>query len=327
MTPIRAVGLLSGGLDSALAAKLLVDQGIEVIGLHLEAPTACRSEAPAVAAELGIRLVSRPKGDEYLRLLRHPRYGHGRHMNPCVDCRIFMFELAQAYLEEFDAAFVFSGEVLGQRPMSQTKSSIELIDRRSGISGFILRPLSALLLPETEPEKRGWVDRSRLLGLSGRSRDAQLRLAREWGLTAHQAPGGGCLLTEPHFSRKLRDLFDHVADAETREADVALLKLGRHFRLSADTKIVLGRNAEENQRLTEFESRERRLIEPEDFDGPSALVCGGAFERAIPQAARLVVRYARVRGPCRVRWRHGDAWWVERVDADALASGDLPVAI
>ncbi len=327
MTPIRAVGLLSGGLDSALAAKLLVDQGIEVVGLHLEAPTACRSEAAGVAAELGIRLVRKAKGDEYLRLLRHPRYGYGRHMNPCIDCRIFMFELAEDYLQELDAQFVFSGEVLGQRPMSQTRASLELIDRKSGIAGRILRPLSAQLLPETLPEREGWVDRERLLGLSGRSRDAQLRLARQLGLTAHQPPSGGCLLTEAHFSNRLRDLFDHVPEAATHADDVALLRLGRHFRVGPDTKIVLGRNAEENDRLKQFESRERRLLEPDSFQGPSALVCGGDGARAMPQAARLVVRYARVRGTCRVRWREGDVWFLERIDADTLASGDLPVAM
>ena len=151
MTGIRAVGLLSGGLDSALAAKLLLDQGIEVIGLHLESPTACRSDVRELAREIKIPLVVRPEGEEYLRLLRHPRWGYGRNMNPCLDCRLFMFRLARPCMEEHGARFLFTGEVAGQRPMSQTRDRMALVDRQSGLEGLILRPLSARLLPETEP--------------------------------------------------------------------------------------------------------------------------------------------------------------------------------
>src|SRR6059036_273787 len=158
MAPIRALGLMSGGLDSTLASKLLLEQGIDVVGLHLESPTACQTDVRAVARELGIPLIVRSKGEEYVRLLRQPRYGYGRNMNPCIDCRIFMFQLARPSLDEFGARFVFTGEVLGQRPMSQTRGSLDLVERRSGLSGFIVRPLSALKLPETEPERRGWVD-------------------------------------------------------------------------------------------------------------------------------------------------------------------------
>src|SRR5437870_10524968 len=165
-TGIRAVGLLSGGLDSALAAKLLLEQGIDVIGLHLESPLSCRSDVRALARDLAIPLVVRAKGEEYLRLLRHPRWGYGRNMNPCLDCRRFMFTLGADYLEEFGAKFLFTGEVLGQRPMSQTRSAMQLIDRAAGLTGWILRPLSAQLLDPTEPEKRGWVDSSTLFAIA-----------------------------------------------------------------------------------------------------------------------------------------------------------------
>ena len=306
MSAIRAVGLLSGGLDSALAARLLLDQGIEVIGLHLQSPTACRTDVAEVARDLGIRLVVRPKGEEYLRLLRHPRWGYGRNMNPCVDCRVFMIQLGRPYLEEFEARFLFTGEVVGQRPMSQTRERILLIDRESGLAGWILRPLSAQLLPETEPERRGWVDRSRLLGIFGRSRTEQLALAERYGLRHYASPGGGCLLTDPLYSRKLIDLFEHTPESQTTVAEVELLSLGRHFRFGDGAKIVLGRDQRENRRLADFVGPERWLVQPGDFSGPSALVYGATGEPALTRAVELIRRYSRSPAPSAfVRWREG----------------------
>lgn len=303
MTSIRAVGLLSGGLDSALATKLLLEQGIGVVALHLESPTSCRSDVHALARELGIRLVTRPKGAEFLRLLRHPRWGYGRNMNPCRDCRRFMFELGRPYLEELGAQFLFSGEVLGQRPMSQTREALDLVDRHSGLAGLILRPLSARLLPETEPERRGWVDRSRLLAISGRARTEQLALAARYGLRHHTSPGGGCLLTDPRFSIRLRDLFAHDPAERSSLDDLSLLTLGRHVRVAPDLKIVLGRDQDENLRLAGFESSDRWLVEPNDFAGPSALVCGARNDAHLERAIDLIARYARTAEPERtVRW-------------------------
>ncbi len=323
MNSIRALGMLSGGLDSALAARLMLDQGIEVIGLHLESPTACRSDVREVARDLGIRLVTRPKGEEYLRLLRHPRWGYGRNMNPCVDCRIFMFELGRPYLEEFGASFLFTGEVLGQRPMSQRRDALDLIERRSGVEGWILRPLSARLLPETEPERRGWVDRSKLLAISGRSRVEQLALAARLGLKHYTSPGGGCLLTDPNFSSRLRDLFAHDADEKSSLDDVALLRLGRHVRVGSGLKIVLGRDREENRRLAGFESAQRWLVEPADFAGPSALVCGPRGEESLALAIGLIARHSRAPSPERVvRWREGG-----RMCERALGTPAAPLAL
>ncbi|HET7226688.1 MAG TPA: hypothetical protein VFK69_13350, partial [Candidatus Eisenbacteria bacterium] len=309
MTVVRAVGLLSGGLDSALAARLLLDQGIDVIGLHLESPTACRSDVREVAKDLGIRLVTRAKGEEYLRLLRHPRWGYGRNMNPCVDCRHFMFRLGQPYLEEFDARFLFTGEVVGQRPMSQVRDRLMLIDRAAGMEGLILRPLSARLLPETEAERRGWVDRSRLLAISGRSRQEQLALAARYGLKHYTSPGGGCLLTDAGYSRKLRDLLDHTPEERTTMVEVALLSLGRHVRVSPDLKVVLGRNEAENRKLAEYQSTGRWLVEPEGFNGPSALVCGPSGDDVLAEAVTLMLRHTRVVPEgAGVRWRVAGAW-------------------
>jgi hypothetical protein len=304
---VRALGLLSGGLDSALAAALLLEQGLEVVGLHLESPTSCRSDVRKVARDLGIPLEIRDKGDDYLRLLRSPRWGYGRNMNPCVDCRVFMFRRARACFEELGADFLFTGEVLGQRPMSQLREKIRLIDRQSGVEGLVLRPLSARLLPESEPERRGWVDRSRLLAISGRSRHVQLAEARRLGLEHYQSPGGGCLLTDAAFSRKLRDLFAHSPAADVETADVELLAIGRHFRLGPALKIVLGRNAAENARLAALQGERRWLVEPESFAGPSALVCGPREEVNLEQAMELIARYAHSPAPEHlIRWNAGE---------------------
>jgi tRNA-specific 2-thiouridylase len=312
------VGLLSGGLDSALAARLLLDQGIEVIGLHLESPTSCRSDVRDLARDLGIRLVVRSKGEEYLRLLRHPRWGYGRNMNPCLDCRLFMLNLGRPYLEEYRAQFLFTGEVMGQRPMSQTRERLELLERRSGLAGFILRPLSARVLPETEPERRGWVDRARLLAISGRTRTAQLALAERYGLRHYQSPGGGCLLTDAKFSARLRDLIEHDPGERATLEDVALLRLGRSVRVHGALRIVLGRDREENLRLAAFESLDRWLVEPHDFAGPSALVCGPRDEPSLAAAIELIARYARSPAPehC-VRWREGETLLTRKLGAAA----------
>jgi tRNA-uridine 2-sulfurtransferase len=324
----RALGLLSGGLDSALAARLLLDQGIEVVGLHLESPTACRADARGVARELGIPLEVRAKGEEYLRLLRHPRWGYGRNMNPCIDCRVFMFGAARACRDEVGAHFVFTGEVVGQRPMSQARNTLSLIDREAGLEGWILRPLSALLLPETEPEKRGWVDRARLLDVSGRGRTRQLELAARYGLRGYESPGGGCLLTDPIFARKLADLFEHQPEERTTMEDVGLLRLGRHFRLEPDLKIVLGRSQDENRRLAAFAGEERWLVEPVDFNGPTALVCGARHHGAAERAAALIARYTRDPDPAwRVRWRQDDRVRVEPLGGAALVPVTEPADV
>ena len=304
---IRALALLSGGLDSALAARMVLDQGVEVVGLHLESPTACRSDVHEVARELGVSLEVREKGQAYLELLRHPRFGYGKNMNPCVDCRIFMFHIGREVMEQVDAQFLVTGEVAGQRPMSQGKNTLSLIDREADLEGWVLRPLSALLLPETEPERRGWVSRSGLLGISGRGRLEQLALADRYGLTHHQSPGGGCLLTDPTFSVKLEDLFAHSDERHTGMDDVALLRVGRHFRVRDDLKVVLGRNQLENGRLAGFENAARWLVVPNGFNGPTALVCGPRGEAELEIALRLIADYTREPKPeYEVRWKGED---------------------
>jgi len=225
----KCVALISGGMDSALAAQLVKEQGIEVHGLFLALSWGCceKEKAQSCAQQLGIPLMVLSVGDAYLDVIRAPKYGYGSGMNPCVDCRIYMFRLARRYMEEIEASFVVTGEVLGQRPMSQMRRPLDLIEAESGLEGLLLRPLSAQLLEPTLPELLGIVDRNRLRGFSGRSRQEQILRARDIGLSDYATPAGGCLLTDEHFAKKTRDLFAHSEHATTK--DMELLTIGRHF--------------------------------------------------------------------------------------------------
>lgn len=306
---IKAVGLLSGGLDSTLAVKLLVDQGVEVIAYNLRTPF-CTCErkggcgASAAAARLGVEIVTEFAGDEYVELVKNPRYGRGRGMNPCLDCRIFILRRAKALMEKKGAAFCFTGEVLGQRPMSQHRRALALIEREAGLEGKILRPLSAHLFKPTEAENEGLVDRSKLLGIRGRSRKTQIAVAAELGVTDYPCPAGGCLLTDKNFAARLADAFAH---GEDRLADVNLLKLGRHFRLPSGAKAVVGRNQEENERLLAYLDEAARAFEIVGVGSPVTLL-RPAREEDWPLAAALTLRFsdARDQGEAQARvWTDG----------------------
>ena len=239
----KAIALLSGGLDSALAARVIKDQGIEVIGLHLVSPFGCKNEVQKTADSLGINIVFKEKGEAYLDLVKSPQYGYGKNMNPCVDCRIYMFELAEQVMQEQGAHFIITGEVVGQRPMSQQKQAMQLIDKKSDSENRVLRPLSAHLFPPSLAEINGWVDREKLFGISGRSRTEQLEMAKNLGLENYAAPGGGCLLTESAFSNRLRDFFKHESvdiSTEKRLVDSQLILLGRNFKVSDNCNIIIG---------------------------------------------------------------------------------------
>ena len=244
---MKAVGLLSGGLDSMLAIRLMLDQGIEMSAFNVVTMFCCCtprgascSSATTAVRQLGIDLQVVNTTDEFLPIVADPPHGHGSGMNPCLDCRIMLFRKAAAYMRKSGASFLVTGEVLGQRPMSQRRDAMRLIDRESGVDGYIVRPLSAGLLEPTIPEKRGWVDREAMLSVSGRSRKPQIALAEEKGLLDYPCPAGGCLLTDPIFAHRLRDLLDHVG--ELRKADVSLLRLGRHFRVGGGAKAIVGRD-------------------------------------------------------------------------------------
>jgi len=272
----KGVLLLSGGLDSSLSGLLLRRMGVDLVALHLESPFGCDSMAETMAREIDVPLVTRPKGEAFLEMLAHPRYGYGSAMNPCVDCRIHMFRMGRAFMEEVGASFLVTGEVLGQRPMSQKRRSIVAIDQDSGMEGLVLRPLSARLLPETLPEKDGTVDRKRLFGWAGRSRKPQLELAKKMGLSVVPSPAGGCLLTDTNFNDRVGD-FVRIDWQETkpsggrREALAAILRYGRHFRFEEGEWVVVGRSHDDNQNLEAHIRGAGVAFRPDGFEGP--LVC------------------------------------------------------
>jgi hypothetical protein len=295
----KALALLSGGLDSTLAAKVMLEQGIDVEALNFTSPfctctgrnAGCKSEAVRVAQELDIPIKVMNKGTEYLEIVRKPRHGYGSGMNPCIDCRIFLLRKAKEYMAESGADFVFTGEVLGQRPMSQRRDAMRLIERESGLEGLLLRPLSARHLPPTIPEQEGWVDRERLLAITGRSRKEQMRLADELDVQNYPCPAGGCLLTEPSFVPKIRDVFDHSDELDPR--DFRLLKVGRHFRIGPRTKVIIGRNEAENLTLEKAALPGEMLMRWVDGSSPVGLVTGKILPDVLENGAKILLRYTK----------------------------------
>jgi tRNA U34 2-thiouridine synthase MnmA/TrmU len=307
---MKAIALLSGGLDSTLAAKVIMEQGVELEALNFltvfctctNRGETCLSSQKAVE-NLGIPLKVFNVSEEYLNVVKHPKHGYGRNMNPCIDCRIFMLKKTKAYMEETGAAFIVTGEVLGQRPMSQRKDAMRLIEKEGGLEGFILRPLSAKVLPITIPEKEGWVDRRKLLNISGRSRKPQIELAEHFGIRDYPCPAGGCLLTDPGFAKRMKDLMDHHLDFSIN--DVHLLKIGRHFRFSHEVKLVVGRNEEENQKIQTFSQGKDILLKVYGLPGPLSLLRGKFVEGDIEKAAAITVHYSKAKDLGKVKVTYG----------------------
>lgn len=298
---MKAIALLSGGLDSTLAARIVMEQGIELEALNfLTVFCTCTNRGETCLASqkavdtLGIPLRVFNVSKEYLDIVRHPNHGYGSNMNPCIDCRIFMLKKAKAYMEEARASFIVTGEVLGQRPMSQRQDAMRLIEKEAGLEGYIVRPLSAKFLPATIPEKEGWINRENLLGIQGRSRKPQIQLADHYGIRDYPCPAGGCLLTDPQFAKRMKDLMDHKPDFSLN--DVHLLKFGRHFRLSPHLKLVVGRNEEDNRKIQTFAQEEDILLKVSKFPGPLSLLRGKTDEGGIEKVAAITAHYSKAKG-------------------------------
>lgn len=294
---VKAIALLSGGLDSTLAVKLILEQGVHVtaikfmtyFGCDAGDGGSCGHDSSKLAKELGFELKLCHLGQEYANVVRTPKYGWGKNMNPCIDCRITMLSSAKEYMQIYGGSFLITGEVLGQRPMSQHHQGFDTIDREVGLEGLILRPLSAKLLKPTVPEENGLVDREQLLDISGRSRRRQYELAKRWGITDFGQPAGGCLLTDPEYSEKLRDLFEHSQNPHS--TDMLLLQVGRHFRPKGDCKIIVGRNEKENLAIEGYAQDGDTLLYLKDYNGPTALVRGNFGNAELKIAAGLTIRY------------------------------------
>jgi len=307
----KAIGLLSGGLDSTLAVKLMLNQGIEVKALNFITPfctctrKGCRHEASRIAKEFGIKIKVIAVEEDYIEMVRNPKHGYGKNMNPCIDCRILMLKKAKKYMKEMSASFLFTGEVLGQRPMSQRREAMTLIEKEAGLEGLILRPLSAQFLEPTIPEKEGLIDREKLFGIRGRWRKPQMELAEELGIEDYQCPAGGCRLTDTQFAKRVKEAFEHDEDGIQ---DMNLLKYGRHFRLPSGVKVIVGRNEEENSIISKFAEEKDLLMEVVGFGSPITLLKGSRNEEDVKMAASVCVRYSNYKGKAEVRIGYRERW-------------------
>ena len=293
----KVVALLSGGLDSQLAIKMMQEQGFDVSAVAIKTPfcdfdcgRGCGFEIRERADDLNVNLKTVYLGDEYIEMLKHPKHGIGAGFNPCIDCRSMMFDAAKKHMEEIGAEFIISGEVLGQRPMSQHAPALRTIENESDLVGKIVRPLSAALLPETDPEKDGLIKRENLGMIRGRTRRGQLDMAKKYGLENPPNAGGGCLLTEPHFGIKAKDLFSHTKNPTINDID--LLKIGRHFRLDEETKFVVGRNKDENEMIKAIALPGDILLEAKDFVGPVSILRGSNAKEHLKFASSVTLRYS-----------------------------------
>jgi tRNA U34 2-thiouridine synthase MnmA/TrmU len=291
---LKALALLSGGLDSTLAVRIILDQGIDVEALKFTSPFCqCDREgrcySAEVAKELNIPIKTIAKGTDYIDIIKNPKHGYGSGINPCIDCRIYMLKKAKEYAGQTGAQFIFTGEVLGQRPMSQHRRALMTIERESGLEGMLLRPLCAQYLPETKAEKKGWVDRSKLFNITGRGRKAQYELARKYDISSFSCPAGGCLLTDKNFARRMRDCIKYKKDITIR--DITMLKTGRHFRYN-DSKIVVGRNENENEILRRYKNEYELMFLVPDIGSPITILQESVDINSLHMAASITAAYS-----------------------------------
>ncbi|NLN49414.1 MAG: tRNA 4-thiouridine(8) synthase ThiI [Clostridiales bacterium] len=292
----KALALTSGGLDSILAAKLVANQGIEVTGICFASAFFGSRNAEKMAEQIGMPLIIIDFTKEHLKMTKDPKHGYGKNMNPCIDCHAMMLNYAGKYMEEHGYDFLITGEVLNQRPMSQNIQSLNIVKKESGYEDKILRPLSALKLPPTQMELDGIVDRTKLLGFSGKTRKPQIQLAEEMGIVEYPSPAGGCFLTEPNFGRRLKDLYEHGKE-EADVNDVKLLDIGRHFRLTENAKAVSTRNKDEYDKLKDYITEDMWVFDTAEHKGSTVLLKTSSgyepTEDEIYLTASITARYSK----------------------------------
>ncbi len=288
----KAIGLVSGGLDSLIALKLILDQGTDVTALYFTSPFFGKNKdkVKKIVEELGAKFKQVNISREFIDVVRNPEHGYGKNLNPCIDCKIFMLRKAKQIMKRMKADFVFTGEVLGQRPMSQNNNALKLIQKESGLGDYLLRPLSAKILPKTVPEQNKLINKNKLLDIQGRQRKRQLELAKKYKIKDYSTPAGGCLLTNEGYANKLKDLLDHDSDCSVE--DIKILKIGRHFRLDDKTKVIIGRNEQDNDQLLQFKKNNDIVLEAKDAVGPVSLLRGAFSKRSLRLASMMTARYS-----------------------------------
>ncbi len=321
-----AIALISGGLDSLLAAKIVSEQGIQVKGVCFIMSFASKDvelfkEHVLIASkEAGIPTEIVDVSEEFLSVIKKPKHGYGAHINPCIDCKIFMLKKAKEMMEKEDASFILTGEVLGERPLSQKREALNLIEKESALKGYLLRPLSAKALKETIPEKEGLIDRGKLKGIRGRARNPQYALAKKYGIKTFFSPSGGCLLTYKQFADKIKDLIAHDS---LDMKNIALAKYGRHFRLDNKTKAVLGRDKKDNGMILSLKTGKDLILRLHEKPSPYALLRGKTGRENILKTANLVVNHSKYKDKKIVKVEVLRGKEAKLIDAKALAQQDV----
>ena len=329
---IKAVGLFSGGLDSILSVSVMLSEGIDVWAYHLKTIFTATDRAQisrkisprSIAEKLGVNFEEEEVSSEFFEIVKNPQYGYGSNVNPCIDCKIFFLKKAKEFMEQIGGRFIFTGEVLGQRPMTQTHQTMMKISKSAGVEDICLRPLSAKFLAPTLSEREGWVKRENLLDIQGRSRKDQIQLAEQFGIEFYPTPAGGCLLTDPGFAGRIKDILTYNSSPSIN--DILLLKIGRHFRLSQDVKCVVGRNQNDNLAIANLTEEGDILFEAEDVGSPLLLLRGKGCERFIEDAAKLCKRYSDAKNHPEARvklWRSSNNLEVETITVECVSDSFL----
>lgn len=296
---VKAISLISGGLDSILATRLILDAGVDVLGLTFKFPFLSSDSSLETTKQIckkfniKCRIIDLSNSKPYFKIIEKPKFGYGKNLNPCIDCHLFMLKTAKKVMREEKAEFIITGDVLGERPMSQRKDILKVIDKEAGLSGRVLRPLSAQCLEATIAENNGLIDRSKFLAIQGRSRKEQFRLANIYRIDHYPTPGGGCLLTERQFCKKVEDLINHKS---LMSKEVSLLKVGRHFRLNKKLKLVVGRSEVDNRALEDLWQSPQILLKSKSVVGPSGILCGLFVKKDIMLAASIIASFTKGEG-------------------------------